>query len=56
MMPPKRNQQNKDKMEEIRKSLYGGGNKLSGKTTNTFCTGQSRYKLISTPDPDPKEK
>ena len=55
-MPPKRNQQNEDQMEEIRKSLSSMPEEISKviMTINIFRTEQTRYKLISTPDPTEK--
>ena len=43
MMPPKKNQQNEDEMEEIRKYLSFLSEEISivAKTTNTFHTDQT---------------
>ena len=57
-MPPKKNEQNKDEMEEIRKSLSLMSEEISklAKQQTHSAPDQTRYKVISKPDPDPKEK
>ena len=54
-MPPKKNQQNKDEMEEISKSLSFMSEEISqvAKQQTHSAADQTNYKLI---DPDPKEK